>query len=264
MVYIFQVVFYQPLFNLLVFIYNLVPGHDIGVAIIILTILIKIILYPFSLKTLRSQKAMQELQPKIDALKEKFKNQKEKMASEMMKLYQTEKINPFSSCLPLLIQLPFLIAVYQVFQAGLTNHSLDLLYPFVANPGQINPSAFGFLDLSKKQVVLAFLAGAAQYWQAKMLPMKKPTIKSAASKDESMTAMMNKQMTVMMPIMTVVIGFTLPGGLMLYWLVNSLLTIAQQFFSFREKKPAPVSVTTNTQLLSDQNNKTNQNQPKDN
>ena len=193
------------------------------------------IINPFSIKSLKSQKTLQDLQPKIDAIKAQYKDQKDKLGAEMMALYKREKVSPFSSCLPLLIQFPFLIAVYQVFRTGLSNGSLDLLYPFISNPGEINAIAFGFLDLSKPQVVLAVLAGLAQYIQAKMLISKKPEVKSLGSKDESMMTIMNKQMTFLMPIMTVIIGVSLPGGLVLYWFVVTLLTVLQQFITFKKK-----------------------------
>src|SRR3989338_3874182 len=115
----FTTIFYQPLWNALVWFYNILPGHDIGLAIILLTIVIKIILFPFTLQSLRSQKAMQTLQPKLDALKQQYKDDKEGQAKAMMELYKTEKVSPFSSCLPLLIQLPFLFALYRVLQNGL-------------------------------------------------------------------------------------------------------------------------------------------------
>ena len=237
MIQLFNIFLYQPILNVLVFIYNFVPGHDLGVAIIIITILIKLIFYPFSLKAIKSQKALQDIQPKIEALKNQYKNQKEKLGQEMMKLYKEEKVSPFSSCLPLLIQLPFLIAVYEVFRTGLTNGALNKLYPFIANPGQLNPIAFGFLDLAKPQIVLAVLAGLAQFWQVKMLSTKKPEVKSTGSKDESMMVIMNKQMMFVMPIMTVVIGASLPGGLVLYWFMTTLLTALMQLTAFK-KKPA--------------------------
>jgi len=235
MAQLWNTLLFQPILNLLVFIYNVIPGSDIVLAIIIMTILIKLVLYPFSIKSIKSQKALQDIQPKIEALKVKYKDQKELLAKEMMELYKNEKVSPFSSCLPLLIQFPFLIAVYQVFRTGLSNGSLDALYPFVTNPETLNPIAFGFLNLSEPQIVLAILAGAAQYIQVRMLSTKKPEIKSEGSKDESMTAIMNKQMMFMMPIMTVFIGATLPGGLTLYWLMTTLLTAVAQFFTFRKK-----------------------------
>jgi len=183
---------------------------------------------------------MQDLQPKLEEIKKKYKNDKEKLSLEMMNLYKSEKVNPLSSCLPILIQFPFLIAVYQAFRQGLSNGSFDVLYSFVANPGSIDPLFLGFVNLSEPQIVLAVMAGAAQYWQAKMLQAKKPPVTKSGkpipgAKDESMMASMNKQMIYMMPIITVVIGMSLPGGLTLYWLVTTVLTGALQLFFFRNK-----------------------------
>ncbi|MEK7652917.1 MAG: YidC/Oxa1 family membrane protein insertase [Patescibacteria group bacterium] len=238
MIQLFNTIFYQPLLNALVFLYNVIPGHDIGIAIIVITILIKLALHPFSIKSIKSQKALQEIQPKIEALKKQYQNQKDKLAAEMMKLYKEEKVSPFSSCLPLLIQLPFLFAIYQVFIVGLSSGTLSGIYPFIYNPGNLNAIAFGFINLSKPQIILAVLAGLAQYWQGKMLMSKKPEVKGTASKDEGMMAIMNKQMIFMMPVMTVVIGATLPSGLVLYWLVMTVATAIQQLIAFKGIKKA--------------------------
>jgi len=235
MLNIFNVIFYQPLLNLLVFFYNVIPGHDVGVAIICLTVIIKLVLFPFSYKSIKSQKSLRDIQPKIDALKKKYQNKKEEMAKAMMELYKREKVSPFSSCLPTLIQLPFLFAVYQVFQKGLKSASLDFLYPFVHNPGPLNPLSLGIMDLSKPNWVLAFLAAISQYWASKMMVTQNPpkeVAKSPGAKDESMTAMMNKQMLYMMPVFTFIIGISLPGGLALYWLITTLLMIGQQYWVF--------------------------------
>ncbi|MFA7662434.1 MAG: YidC/Oxa1 family membrane protein insertase [Patescibacteria group bacterium] len=237
MIELFNVVLYQPLLNLLVFFYNVIPGHDVGLAIIAMTLLIRLLLYPSSVKSIKSQKAMKDLQPKLDELKKKYANQKEKIASETMALYKSEKINPFSSCLPLLLQLPFLIAVYQVFRVGLTNGSLDKLYSFVYNPGTLNAMSFGIFDLSKPVIIFALLAGVAQFIQSKMLTSTRPAKEIATkegAKDEDMSAIMNKQMLYMMPIITVVIGWTLPGGLTLYWFLSTLLMAGQQWIIFKQ------------------------------
>ena len=232
---ILKEIFYVPILNLLVWLYNVMPWHDLGVAIVILTVLIKLILYPLNKKAILSQKALQDLQPKLDEIKKKYKNDREAQAKAMMELYQKEKINPASSCLPILIQLPFLIAVYQVFRVGTSNGALEHIYPFIQNPGTLNSIAFGFLDLSERSVILAILAGLAQFWQGKMLSVKKPAIKSQASQDESLTAIMNKQMLYVMPVFTVIIGLSFPAGLTLYWFVNTLLTGVQQLILFKEK-----------------------------
>ena len=204
----FETFFYQLILNLLIFIYNIVPGHDFGVAVIILTIIIKIVLLPLSKKALNSQKALQELQPKIEEIKKKYKDKKEEMSKAMMMLYKNNKVNPLSSCLPLIIQMPFLFAVFRVFRDGFENGSMDLIYPFITRPEAINYISFFGTDLSKKNVIIAVLAGVAQFWQTKMMMSKKPAIKSAGSKDENMMAIMNKQMLYFMPIFTIFISMS--------------------------------------------------------
>jgi YidC/Oxa1 family membrane protein insertase len=234
MTQLFTTIFYQPILNLLVFIYNTVPGHDLGITIIILTIVIKLILLPLSKQSIKSQKALQELQPKIDEIKKTYAKNKEEMSKAMMQLYKDSKVNPFSSCLPLIIQLPFLFAVFRVFRTGLSNGALNLVYSFINRPEMINSIAFGFLDLNKPNIFLAILAGAAQFWQTKMMMTKKPEVAIEGSKDENMMAIMNKQMLYFMPIMTVFIGISLPGGLSLYWFITTLLTILQQMYIFKK------------------------------
>lgn len=230
---IFHTVLYQPIFNLLVFLYNIIPGNDIGIAIIVLTVIIKLILYPFSIQAIRSQKTLQTLQPKIEALKAKYKDNKEEMSKAMIQLYKKEKVNPLSSCLPLLVQLPFLWAVYRVFRDGLTNFNNDILYSFIQDPGQINAVSFGIINLSERNIVLAVLAGAAQFFQTKMLSTnRQPQVEGA--KDENMLSSMNKNMRYFMPIMTVFIAMSLPSGLALYWLIATVLMIFQQYIMFRK------------------------------
>ena len=227
---IYHVVLYQPLYNILVFFYNIVPGHDIGLAIILLTILVKIILWPFFSQSIKAQRAMQAIQPKIEELKEKYKDDKQKQGPAMMELYKREKVSPFSSCLPLLLQLPFLIAVYSLFSKGLSKGSLEAVYPFIYNPGTINPVSLGLLNLSEPSIVMAILAGASQFWQSKIMFAKQPV-----SKDKNSTmAIMNKQMTYFMPLITVFIGASLPAGLTFYWLLITVLGVAQQAWVFKK------------------------------
>jgi len=237
---LFIAVCYKPILNLLVVIYNFIPGHDLAIAIIIITILIKLFLWPFSRQAIKAQKELQELQPKLEEIKKTHANNKEEQAKATMALYREHKINPFSSCLPLLIQLPFFFAVFQVFREISTNKQiLDYLYGFVSRPEAINPQGFfGLINLANPNYLLAVLAGLAQFWQAKMLSNQRPTVQDEGAKDEDFAAVMNKQMLYMMPALTVFIGITLPAGLSLYWLVMTLLTVLQQFLVFRMKKQA--------------------------
>ena len=232
---IFNAIFYQPILNLLVFLYNIIPGHDIGLAIIIMTVIIKLILLPLSKQSIKSQKSLQELQPKIDEIKKKYADNKEEQGRAMMQLYKQEKVNPFSSCLPLLIQLPFLWAVFMVFRDGLSGQSLNLVYSFIYQPEVINTISLGFINLAKPNIILAILAGLAQFWQAKMMITKRPDVRGSGAKDEDMMAIMNKQMLYIMPALTVFIGLSFPGGLALYWLITTLLTALQQLYLFKKK-----------------------------
>lgn len=233
---LFNLVIFQPIFNLFVGLYLLIP--DVGIVIVLLTLLIKILLYPLTNKGLIAQQSLTAIQPKLEALKKQHKDNQAVLAQETMKLYKEHKVNPLGSCLPLLIQLPIFLALYYVLQAGLHSGSLDQLYAFVPNPGSINPVSLGLFDLSKRSIILAVLAGAAQFWQARMNITKRPTPPvGEGAKDEDMMAMMNKQMLYLMPAMTVFIGFQLPAGLSLYWFVSTVLTALQQLYL--KKKMAP-------------------------
>lgn len=249
----YTTIFYQPIFNLFVWLYNHIPGQDAGVVIIVITLIIRFILYPFYRSQVKAQKAMQDLQPKLNAIKAEHPNDKEKRAKAMMDLYKEHKVNPFSSCLPLLIQLPIFIAVYQVLRDGLNpENGFDLLYGFVAKPEMINPMFLGVLDLSQRSIPLALLAGAAQYWQGKMLYQKRPdpaVRKEDAAKDEDAMALMNKQMMYIMPLMITFVGFTLPSGLSLYWFISTAFMIVQQYIAFRGGNKDVTQIDDKTQVI---------------
>ena len=233
MLALYHEVLYRPILNLTVGLYD-VLFHDFGLAILALTILVRGALWPLTHRALANQKAMMDLQPKLKAVQEKHKDNKEEQAKAMMALYAEHKVSPFSSCLPLLIQLPLFIALYRVLSAGLKSENLNELYGFISNPGTISTMSLGFLDLSKPSIVLAILAAAAQFFQAKMMQRKDVKVHAEGSKDEDTMAIMNKQMLYMMPAMTLFIGWKLPAGLTLYWLFTNLAMIAQQKLAFKK------------------------------
>lgn len=235
MQYLYQVIFYQPVLNVLAFLYN--HTADLGVAIILLTVVIKLILWPLSKKSIKSQAELQALQPKIDELKKKYGDDKAGLGQATMNLYKEHKINPLSSCLPLLIQLPFLFAVFKVLRVGLSE-DLDLVYSFLVKPENIQTISFGFMDLSKPVIYLAVLAGLAQFVQSKMMlaKQKKANIGEEKGKEENIASIMSKQMTYIFPVMTVIFGLSLPGGLTLYWFMFTALTVLQQFITLRKEK----------------------------
>ncbi len=227
MYYLYQVICYQPILNVLAFLYK--NTADLGVAIILLTIIIKLVLWPLSQKAIKSQTELQAIQPKIDELKTKYADNKAELGKATMDLYKEHNINPLSSCLPLLIQLPFLFAVFRVLRVGL-KEDLGLVYSFLSKPDNFHTLSFGFMDLSKPVIYLAVLAGAAQFIQSKMMlaKQKKANI-GEKSQEENMTTIMNKQMTYIFPVMTIVFGLSLPGGLTLYWFMFTALTVLQQY-----------------------------------
>ena len=247
---IFTTFIYQPVYNLLVLAYNTVSFGDFGVAIIIVTVLIKFLLIPISKKQIESQKKMQELQPKIKALQERYKNDKEKQSRALMEFYKENKTNPFSGCLPMIVQLVFLIAIYQVLfnisKAGLMVSTSDL-YPFVNNPGQINKMFLGLIDLSSAinigsvtfkdapHITLIILAAGSQYIQTKMLMAKQPAMSAVKSEKPDFSQMMSKQMLYLGPFLTLFIGIKFPAGLALYWLVSTGFMIIQQHYLAKEK-----------------------------
>jgi len=228
---IFHEVLYRPLLNSLIFIYEFIPGHDLGIAIIILTILIKVILLPLSRKSIESQKALSKLQPEIKKIQAKYKNDKEKQAQAIMEFYKQNKINPASGCLPLLIQLPILIALYKVFLSGLNSKVVADLYSFMPQIEHINPMFLGRVDLSERSIPLAVIAGGLQYVQTKMITAKQTQGKD---KKSDFASIMNQQMLYMMPIMTAIIALNFPAGLPLYWIVVTLFTISQQYFIMKK------------------------------
>lgn len=240
---IFFLLLTQPMYNLLIVSYHglsLMGIADLGWAIIVLTVVVKLVLMPFTAKSIKAQKAMQALQPHLDEIKEKYKDKKEEQAKAMMAVYKEHNINPASSCLPLLIQMPILIALYNVLRRSVNDpESLAMLYSFVPAPEVINHMFLGIVDLGVRSIPLAILAAIIQYVQAKMLEAKRPPAsiaKKEGAKDESMAVAMMKSMTYTMPIVTVIFGASLPGGVMLYWLVSNLVSVLQQWFLFRTPK----------------------------
>lgn len=223
---IFNTLLYQPLFNLLVFFYNIIPGHDFGVAIILVTLLTRIILFPLSKRGIKSRKSLEELQPKIKEIQKKYKDKSEQ-ARYTMEAYKEHKINPVSGCLPLIIQLPILIALYRAFIGVMNPNSLTLLYPFVKHPGIIHSSFLGILDLAVPSIFLAVLTGALQFVQS-LIMFKAPTKTGATDqKMDGIQKTMGRQMTYFMPLITFFIALKLPAGLPLYWAVTTLFSIGE-------------------------------------
>ena len=230
-----KTILYKPLYNLLIFLVWLIPGHSVGWAIIILTIIIRLILLPSTAQSIKAQKKIKDLQPEMDKIKEKYKGDQQAQTKALLTLYQQNKINPFSSCLPLLIQLPVLIILYYVFQSGLdTSRFADLLYSFTPRPETVNPQFF-WINLARPDVYLAVLAGILQFWQTKQLT---PTVDKSKNKGKDTQSAfqeaLGKQMLYIMPFFTVIIALKLPAALPLYWSVTTIFMVIQQAYLLKQ------------------------------
>ncbi len=248
---IFNTLLYQPLMNALILIYHLIPGQDFGIAVIILTIIIRFILYPVSAKGVKSQKAINEIQPEIKRIQEKYKNNKEKQVKEVLEVYKKAKISPFSAFTPLLIQLPVLIALYRVLWGVQTTEITKALYSFVPVPEEINSLFLGMIDLAKSGIIQevngesVFLFGntliiigavASQFIQMKMISSrKKKDLSEKKEGPQEMAERMQKQMIYFFPFFTFFILLRLPLAIGLYWLVSTLFSIMQQHFILKHE-----------------------------
>ncbi len=230
-------ILYQPLFNVLMLFYVYLPGRDFGVAIIVLTLIIRLILYPSYAQTLKAQQELKRIQPEIDEIRKRHKDNQAKQSEELMNVYKTNKVNPLGSCLPLLIQLPILYALYKVFMAGLNVDSLKLLYSWFPHiPTEINPTFLHFvpipsleINLATPNIYLAVLAGVAQLWQSWLMMKLSPSTPTTG-----VNKLINMQMMYLFPILTIFIGMSLPAALALYWVATTVFTAIQQIIATKQ------------------------------
>ncbi len=225
---IFYILLYKPLFNILITLYNIVPFADLGIAVILLTIFIKLILYPLGIKAAKSQKEMETIQPEIKKIQEKYKDKKEEQAKKIMELYKERGVNPFAGMVPLFIQLPILISLFQIFRRGINSEEMKHLYEFISAPEVINYNFLGLIDLSEANIFFALLAGAGQYIQMKM------TIPQNKDKNDTAKAIQS-QMIYFLPGFTFIILLSLPSVVGLYWIITIIFSIFQQYMVKRNK-----------------------------
>lgn len=232
--------FYEPLYNALVFLISHVPWSDVGIAVVVLTILVKVITFPLTQKSLKSQIKMREIEPELENIKKQFPN-KEEQAKKTFELYKKNNINPLSGCLVLIIQLPILIALYKVFYSGFTFNE-SLMYSFVHYPDHLNTQFLGIIDIAKKSIILAILAGITQFIQVKIsMPAFKGKEGDQSFKNELMKSM-NLQMRYVMPVFIVFVAYTTSGAIALYLVVNNIVSILQEVFIKRKiQKTAVIS-----------------------
>ncbi|MBI1971391.1 MAG: membrane protein insertase YidC [Candidatus Wildermuthbacteria bacterium] len=219
---IYQFIVYQPLLNTLVFLYEYLPGKDFGIAIIALTIFVRILLYPLSAKAFKAQLAMAELQPKLKELQSQLKNNKDELNRRTLALFREKRVNPLSMLFPLLVQLPILLALFQLFRSP---------------PESISPMFFGILDLSARSIPIAVLSAVSQLAQGKFAA---PSSQATGGKNVFAT----KTATHLFSLFTGFIMLTLPSAVGLYWISTNLFSVWQQWHLSRKLKAQSSNVKT--------------------
>lgn len=231
---LWDIALYKPLVNTLAFLVSIIPGGNLGLAIIILTLLVKTALIPLSQRSIESQSKMKLLEPEMKKIKASGVS-KEEQAKQTMELYKKHKTNPFSGCLLVLIQIPIIFALYYAFYKGIKFDD-GILYSFVHVPEQINMFFLGLQDIGQKSLVLAILAGVSQFLQAYFMPQSKPSTSSdKGSFQESLARSMQMQMKYFLPVLIVFIAYSISGAVALYWITSNMFTVAQQIYSNKKK-----------------------------
>lgn len=234
--FIWHTVFFDPIYNLLVYFIDTVRGGDVGLAIIATLIVVKMFLLPLSIKAAKTQKIMREIEPKLKELKEKYKDDRQTQTIEMMALYKEAKLNPFASIVLIFLQIPIVIALYLAVSKGggvpLPAINTALLYSFVPEPVTVSTNFLGLIDITGRSILLAIAAGFTQFLFTKMsLPKLAPRDENAAPNfKDDFARNMHMQMKYVMPVLITFIAYSISTAIALYFLVSNLVAIAQEFY----------------------------------
>lgn len=238
----FNTIFLRPIYNTVLFFVNVIPNHDIGIAIILTTLLVKLVLLPLNLSSQRSTYLMKEVQIEIDEIKSKHKEDKKRLAEETMSLYKKKKINPFSSIFTMVIQIPVFFALYFVFRDGIVLKK-NLIYSFISFPENVKNLAFGILDLTKPYWFLGVLTGITMYIFSKRQADAFKSVKENKNNKETevdfktiFAKNMQMQMTYFLPIISGLSAAFFPAVIGVYWVVNNILNILQDIYIKRQLK----------------------------
>jgi YidC/Oxa1 family membrane protein insertase len=219
----FHTIFYEPIYNLIVLVLTVVPLHDIGATIVIVTLIVKGMLLPFNLSALRTQYTMKRVEPEMKRIKELQKKDPQAASKAMIEVYKNEKINPFSSLIAMALQIPIFFALYFVFSKGLFNDPKSI-YSFVVFPETLHTHAFGLFDVTQKNIFMAVLAGISSYILARRQTQgmgENNDPKDYSFQNQFMKSM-KIQMMYVLPIIIIFSGSVLPAALSLYWFVSNI------------------------------------------
>ncbi|MBT5346988.1 YidC/Oxa1 family membrane protein insertase [bacterium] len=222
---------YQPLFNLLILIVSFSPNLNLGIAIIILTLVLRAILHKQNKKAMIAQKKLSKIQPKLNEIRNKYKDDQQKMAQETLKIWSQEKINPLSSLTPMLVQFPILIGLFYVIQGVLNLDNQYLIYDALSHIKlqDIGTQFTSLIDLKKtNKIILPIIVASLQFTQMYM------TLPKTNDKTDSTQKGIQNGMLYFMPALIAVVTATLPSGVGLYWGTSTLVGICQQYFINKE------------------------------
>lgn len=239
--FLYHTFIYDPIYNLLIALTALVPAGDLGVAIIVLTILVKIILYPLSQKAVVTQKAMREIEPHVQKIRKEIKDPQQQFA-KLQALYREHKVNPFSSFLLLFIQIPILYALFFVVQD--IKVVPELLYSFVPAPQSINTLFLGILDITKPHLFVTILVVVTQFILAQLMspaPIKREEGKELSFQEE-FTRSLGVQTKYILPLFIGFISYTFASAISLYWITNNLFSIGQELYAKRNTPDRTVAL----------------------
>jgi len=234
---IFNELFFNPIYNSLVFLITNFSWVDMGMAVIIITVVIKLMLLPLTKKSIKIQIKTKQLELELKKIKEEYKDNKEEQAKQIMDLYKRNGLNPLSGFLVLLIQLPVIFALYFVFlKGGFPDINTEILYSFIKVPEQVNMHFLGLISMIDKNIFLALLAGISQYIQVQlMLPKLEAKGKNHKKTfQDDLARSMNTQMKFIMPIIVFFISYSLPAAIALYWITSNMFMIFQEIFVKRK------------------------------
>jgi len=229
--------FFDPLYNALILLFAVLPWADIGIIVIILTVLVRLVLYPLSRKAVLTQVKMAEIAPELEDIKKKYEGKSEEQARKTLALYKEKGVNPFSGILVIIIQIPIILALYQIF-VHFPTIDATLLYSFVKTPTHIDTSFLGLIDISGKSIFIAILAAISTYFQFQV-SMKNQTQPKGNSFGDNLTRNMQTQMKYIFPVIVFFISYSISGVIALYWLTTNLFSIAQELFVRRNVKKLP-------------------------
>ncbi len=222
---------YVPLYNGLIWLLSLSPFIDVGIAVVLLTVVVKLILLPLGLKAARTQLLMRELEAPLKEIRERYKSSREEQAKRTLELYREKGVNPFSSILVLFIQLPVIFGLYWVFyKGGLPSITTEELYSFVTAPLSVNMHFLGLVDMGMKSLPLAFLAGASQFFQARIALPKLEPRNADATFQEDFARSMQIQMKYVLPGIVGVVAYATASAIALYWITSNIFAIGQEFY----------------------------------